>query len=199
MTVQSISKICSVDGCGEHPRTIRGRCAKHNYRFRKYGNVDEVQTLRGIGNTPTARFWSRVAVTSNPDRCWLWQGKPFGFGYGQVTFEGKNRLTHIVAWRLQNGYYPTLCLLHKCDVPLCVNPNHLFEGTRADNTRDMQSKGRGAFGERSGTAKLTSAAVVEMRTLRQLGRTIDQLAKQFGVSEGTVRPALSGKTWRHVQ
>jgi hypothetical protein len=64
---------------------------------------------------------------------------------------------------------------------------------------DKQQKGRGARGERMGLAKLKDTDVVLMRSLRASGHTINDLAARFNVSEGTVRPALSGKTWSHVK
>lgn len=88
------------------------------------------------------KFWSQVEKT---DSCWRWTGrtKRHFFGYGVFRFYGRNVNTHRVSWILTHGEIPNgLCVLHKCDVPECVNPDHLFLGTHADNCKDRHAKGR---------------------------------------------------------
>jgi hypothetical protein len=89
---------------------------------------------------PAERFWAKVEKT---DSCWPWRAG-VNKEYGEFNF-GNNwmRQAHRVAWELTHGPIPDgLCVLHKCDVPLCVNPDHLFLGTKLDNVRDMIAKGR---------------------------------------------------------
>ena len=98
------------------------------------------------------QFWSKVLVTANPDKCWIWQGKTYKNGYGRHNVERSGRFqSHRVAYLAS---YPdfdqSLCVLHECDVRLCQNPAHLFLGTHQDNSDDMVAKGRQAKGERSG-------------------------------------------------
>ena len=94
-----------------------------------------------------ARFWRKVAKHSSG--CWLWYGARNGNGYGVCGAGGLKWLAHRVAWELscgpipEGGDYHGTCVLHRCDVPLCVNPDHLFLGTQADNMRDKAEKGRG--------------------------------------------------------
>lgn len=138
------------------------------------------------------RFWARVHKLASG--CWEWMGCRDKAGYGQVRFAGKARRAHRVAWFLTKGPIPKgLCVLHKCDNPPCVNPEHLWLGTRPENSHDMTLKGRQAVGdrnaarlyperrprgdrhglhlhpecaakgERNGTAKLTEAAVLTIR------------------------------------
>lgn len=94
------------------------------------------------------RLWARTIKT---ETCWLWQGAKWKSGYGAITdrVQGKVWRTHQLAWVLTNGPIPKgLCILHRCDIPACVNPSHLFIGTHADNVKDRVSKGRSATGDR---------------------------------------------------
>ena len=75
--------------------------------------------------------------------CHLWTGGIFGSGYGAVWDGGRHLGAHRLAWELARGPVPAgLCVLHRCDNPPCVNPSHLFLGTKGDNNRDKISKGR---------------------------------------------------------
>ena len=91
-------------------------------------------------------------------------------------------------------------MLHHCDNPPCVNPEHLFLGTVKDNVADCIRKGRRGkhVGETVGTAKLTEYAVREIRVLAGYGVRQRELATQFGVHQVTVSNVVCGKTWRHV-
>jgi len=88
------------------------------------------------------RFWSKVQKTEN---CWLWMGARTKLGYGQRGGRKTGRrYTHRLSWEMRFGPIPEgLCVLHHCDNPPCVNPDHLFLGTKKDNTQDMIAKGRG--------------------------------------------------------
>lgn len=75
--------------------------------------------------------------------CMIWKGYTNKGGYGVKTFQRKHKLLHRVAWEWANGPIPDGAnVLHRCDKPACVNPEHLFLGTQADNMRDMYQKGR---------------------------------------------------------
>lgn len=119
---------------------------------------------------------------------------------------GKQRLAHRVSWELSNGPIPGgvgysgTCVLHKCDVPACVNPEHLFLGTQSDNVADRDAKGRSnggnSPGEAHSQAKLTGAKVLDIRSRR--GESPYALAKEFGVSYAQIWNIRSGKSWRHI-
>lgn len=84
-----------------------------------------------------------VQVEKRASGCWEWTGARFPFGHGRCTHFGRTMGTHRVAWLLFRGGIPTgKCVLHKCDNPPCVNPDHLYIGTKADNVRDAETRGR---------------------------------------------------------
>lgn len=145
------------------------------------------------------RFWSKVD-RRGPNECWNWTGAKQAFGYGVIGLgsrrSGVSR-AHRVSWQLHNGELPVgKCLLHSCDNPSCVNPAHLSIGTLADNNRDMIAKRRNKFGERHPDAKLTEAAVREIRASNDKQSS---LAKRFGVCPSHISRVKSGEEWRHVE
>lgn len=159
--------------------------------------------------TPEQRYWRKVNKTAS---CWLWTASTDSHGYGQFMFEpGKLSRASRIAWQLTRGDIPAgLMVLHRCDVPLCVNPEHLFLGTAQDNAQDMHMKGRAvsglklcpskaARGEASGTSKLTEQQVREIRA-RYVPNGVGskRLAAEFGVSPDLIRRVVRRKLWRHV-
>jgi hypothetical protein len=102
--------------------------------------------------TTVQRFWSKVDKTST---CWLWTGALFrSGGYGAFRIRTTTIRAHRLAWELMREKIPRgMCVLHRCDVPACVNPDHLFLGTRADNMKDMYNKGRNVNGAGSRNAR----------------------------------------------
>ena len=85
---------------------------------------------------------SRFILPEPNSGCWLWDGSAIPQGYGNVRHNGRSVLAHRLSWFLFHGYWPER-LLHRCDVPACVNPGHLFEGTQSENMLDMVKKNRG--------------------------------------------------------
>ena len=112
------------------------------------------------------RFFAKVDSTGGEQACWLWTASMNCYGYGcfQVGTR-KNVSAHRFAWALAHGPIPKgMCVLHRCDVPACVNQAHLFLGTQADNAADREAKGRSADnrGEKNPASKLTEAKVREI-------------------------------------
>lgn len=87
-------------------------------------------------------FWKRVAITADENKCWLWQGAYYARGYGQLRYGGKLQYAHRISYYFSTGKFPTQCVLHSCDNPPCVNPNHLREGTHRENMDDAVKRGR---------------------------------------------------------
>lgn len=148
---------------------------------------------------PSERFWSRVDKTAGPADCWPWIGFRDKYGYGQVSYQAKMVSTHRLAWLLSHGDIPTeAVVMHTCDNPPCCNPAHLQIGSVQDNRDDCVSKKRQARGEDQGHAKLTWAAVAEMRRLHSTGIKIKDLATQFGVHKSVAQKVIRNITWKTV-
>jgi len=148
---------------------------------------------------------ARVLAKIRPSAdCWLWVGARLKTGYGVLWVQGRNVLAHRLMYSLFVGPIPEgLSVCHRCDVPACVRPEHLFLGTPADNTHDMMAKGRAVFGgppgERSGAAKLTDGDVRDIRRrVLDPGVTRAQLAREYGLSFTSLDAVVQRKTWRHV-
>lgn len=91
------------------------------------------------------RFWSKVSLPHGTtiEDCWEWSGNRSSKGYGILQIDSKRKRATHVAWSLYRGEIPQgMWLLHRCDCPSCVNPNHLFIGNNDDNVRDRVAKGR---------------------------------------------------------
>lgn len=149
------------------------------------------------------RFWSRV-IKNTPDKCWEWTGTKTKAGYGCIWIgprkTGNNRRAHRVSWEIaHNQKIPNdLYILHHCDNPLCVNPNHLFLGTQKDNSDDMRSKGRAVYphDETHPFAKLNWAKVKEIRYKSSNGISQKELAKEYDVNKTTIWQVIHRKCWR---
>lgn len=86
------------------------------------------------------RFWAKVRKS---DRCWIFTGTLAGFGHGHFWTGRRMERAHRISWLLSNGPIPEkMCVCHRCDVPACVRPDHLFLASKADNARDMYKKHR---------------------------------------------------------
>ncbi len=125
--------------------------------------------------------------------CILWLGciNPSS-DHGTIWVNGKCKIVHRFAWEVQKGKIPDgMQVLHKCDIPFCINVDHLFLGTQIDNIKDMVAKGR----QRS-HPKLTEDQVREIRKSKLRNR---DLVKQYGMSSGVISLIRSGKIWKRVK
>jgi hypothetical protein len=170
--------------------------------------------------TLIARFWARVnkagpVVRPELGPCWVWTGSRLHGGYGHMKgVRRRELLAHRASWTIANGpVLNGLWVLHKCDNPPCVRPDHLFLGTPQDNVRDCQEKGRtvlkkgqappwktgAARGSNAPHANFTEQVVEEIiQRYRAGGVSQRELAREFGVHQTTMHRLLSGKNWKHV-
>ena len=144
------------------------------------------------------RFLKYVEKGAKGD-CWIWTGSRQSKNrYGTFGIGGKILLAHRVSYSIYRGEIRAgLHALHTCDVPYCVNPEHIFLGNHHDNMRDKEEKGRGnqVKGQRHGNAKLTEDAVKEIRASND---TLKSLAAKYGVSFGLIGHIKSRRAWNHV-
>lgn len=147
------------------------------------------------------RFWDKVAIRGSDD-CWEWGAGCFADGYGAFRVSGKMLRAPRCSYTQVFGTIPVgLLVCHKCDNPKCVNPNHLFLGTNADNTRDMALKGRRAVfsGESHGHAKLTENDVLVIRAEYSGGGVAQRdLARRYNVRQQAISRVVTKKTWGHI-
>lgn len=131
--------------------------------------------------------------------CWLWTGHAKETGYGVICWNLRPIRAHRLSWILFRGEIPkNLHVLHKCDTPSCVNPDHLFLGTHSDNMQDCLSKNRTARGIKSGRAKLSESDVKEIRLLQEGGMSYRVIARQFSVDQRTIYDAVNGRNWKYL-
>lgn len=169
-------------------------------------------------------FFSSVLLNVDTG-CLEWQKQVNKKGYGRVNVRGKVWLAHRVSYYMCFNHDPGhLCVLHHCDNPKCVNPDHLFLGTKSDNNADMRRKGRAAYqigtsrhvkgdqhgrrtqpnafprGEQIHNAKIKDTQVVYIRNQFLTGlKTIRQLSNEFSVCFSTIHNIVNNKTYIHVK
>lgn len=192
--------ICPKENCGRSDIVGRGMCSMHYARERRLGVFTSPTVCKqGNGDNAEQRFWSRVALTADIERCWDWQAGRFSTGYGSVLVHGKTTTAHRAAWFYAYGVMPTLHVLHSCDNRICVNPHHLREGTNQDNIADKVSRNRQSQGEGSGRAKLTVPAVIKIRELHATSSiSYRTLGSTFGVSRTSISRIINRQSWKHI-
>lgn len=133
--------------------------------------------------------------------CWIWLGYCLKNGYGKSFLKIDNRvhrLAHRVSWILYKNSIPKDMILHKCDNRICVNPDHLFEGTAKDNTKDMLNKNRMAKGEGHGNTLLKYEQILEIRELYKTGNyTQYKLSEIYNVTQSCISQIIRKRNWKY--
>lgn len=172
----------------EARRLLPGRTDIAIHRQRDYRGWGRIKHFGG----PAERL---AAMTDKAGTCWLFTGRLNNDGYGDVRVGPRKVKAHRLAWALANGRAVPegMSVLHECDNPPCVRPDHLFIGTQADNMLDCARKGRVAG------AKITSEQAASIRDrYAKGGITQARLGELHGISQSNVTMIISGKTWAHV-
>ena len=160
-------------------------------------NFNHTKGLRG--RPLLERFEEKFRKTPG---CWEWLASRLPFGYGQIMINKRPRVAHRISYSLYVGPIPDgMQVLHKCDNPPCVNPDHLWIGTHADNMKDKVLKGRsnnkekGSPGEKNGRAKLTE---INVRNIRSSTEQTKILAARYGVERTRIQKIRSNSSWKHL-
>lgn len=188
---------CKIDGCG---RSVfaRGWCGRHYKKWKAYGDplISRQSQIHGV--SLVERF--NAYVTQRGSGCWEWQGFRDPNGYGRLNVKNRPVLAHRISWEIHCGPIGVdQQVLHRCDNPPCVRPEHLFLGDPAANSADKLAKKRHRYGVSRGSdhgcAKLTEDQVREIRTSVGPSRIV---AEKYGVSGRQVRDIRTRRSWRHI-
>lgn len=188
-----------------------GKPCKHGHISDRYvGNSGCIECLSypfktrpGRGNTLLPlhdRFWSRVDKKGDDD-CWVWTGAKSAKGYGTIVECSKTIAAHRLSYSMHKGDPVDFAVCHVCDNPPCVNPNHLFLGTLAENNTDRHRKGRSYIhvGETHPRAILTEAFVRVIRQEYSTGSvTQTELGERYGVTHSTIWRIVNNLIWRSL-
>lgn len=163
--------------------------------------------LKGSKNknprNPIDRFMEKVFILTYDKGCWIWTGYIADkMPYGMIGSGGTGPVVgaHRFSWTLFRGVIPPgMCVLHSCDNPKCVNPDHLFLGTKTDNNRDRDRKGRQSKGESQGNAVLTEELVRKIRSLYVPRKfSSKRISDLLGLPRPAVNWVIIGRSWKHV-
>ena len=153
-----------------------------------------------ISNNPITYIELKTIPEPNSG-CWLWTGAvlPYGYGIFCKKFMTKETRAHRLSWEAHRGPIPEgLCVLHRCDNPACCNPDHLFLGTKLDNSKDCNQKGRfkSNVGINNPRAKLSEDQV---RVIHLEGGSQIAIARKYGVSQQLVSRIKAGGVWKAME
>lgn len=152
---------------------------------------------RPISKPVEERLFGNINITAVG--CWEWNGNKRPDGYGTIySYVHKMMRAHRMSWLVVNGEIPKdMDVLHKCDNPPCINPDHLWIGTDADKVRDMDKKGRHSKGEQN-HHKLSGKQVVAILDMLKNGLRQSECGKRFNVHRSNILKIKRGLTWKHI-
>jgi hypothetical protein len=171
----------------------------YRQRFPATTVSDDGMLSFNIADYQVRLFWNKVAAP-NERGCMLWAASRNKDGYGSFGLRGRSIRAHRLAYFLGKGPIDTrLIVCHTCDTPACVSPDHLYLGTRQDNSNDCKARNRVAFwvGEEHPRALLTESDVIRIMDMLQ-SRTAPDIASEFGVEKTTISNIKRGVSWKHL-
>ncbi|WP_291163360.1 helix-turn-helix domain-containing protein [Gemmatimonas sp. UBA7669] len=161
---------------------------------------------RGVSPADPVHLARRLAnglSTAEDGQCWIWQRTKNNAGYGTLRVEGRTIYAHRLAFLLAgNDLGPDQHVLHACDTPACINPDHLSSGSRSANMQDAARKGRlrvprfALIGSANPASKLSVLDVAAIRELARDGWSQSKLAEAFNVSQSQISNIVRGRQWR---
>lgn len=183
---------CSREEC-DRPIRSRGLCNAHYLRWWKTASPEERRRP-----SKEQLFWAKVRKGPG---CWEWQGARRPTGHG-IFLGPERKLISAARFALELHLHQAIPsgmeTCHRCDNPPCVNPRHLYFGTRQNNVDDAWARGLMPMGSEKTSAKLTEDQVVVLREAYALGAETKSLARQFGIAVPTLRQIVLGLKWKHV-
>jgi len=187
-----MSKLCSIEGCISNIFQLE-YCNKHYKRWYRHGDPHYKR------KTMMERFYDKIDLIPF-STCWYWSGYLDKNGYGSLKINKSTKRAHRISYEIHKEPIPSgLIVMHSCDTPTCVNPDHLLVGTYAENSADMVKKGRSnsARGERSGSSKLKEKDIIEIRDLLNVIPK-NKIAALYGVNRGVIYKIMTRRIWSHV-
>ena len=182
-----------------------------------YTMAKAYRTIPHVSESDKQKFLDRIEIDEQTG-CHNWTGNTSSQGYGLLRIDGEKYLASRISYAIYHGEFPAeFCCCHHCDNPKCVNPEHLFLGTHADNMTDKTKKGRGnqprgenhwsktqplliPRGANHYAAKLDDAKALEIVRLRKEdGLSQRAIAKEFGVCHAIVGRIINRKIWTHLK
>lgn len=184
---------CEVAGC-ERFYYAKNKCRLHWERVRANGTTERATI---DPSTPAAERLEHLSRREGD--CIVYTGYLDRDGYGQITFHGKGLAVHRLAYEAHYGpLAPGAVVCHTCDNPPCINLDHLYSGTHADNGRDKMARRRSTFGERNAGHKLTEQQVREIDRRIRAGETQVSLAAEYRVGQATVSRIKRRESWAYL-
>lgn len=161
---------------------------------RKFSRLNRRSLSHGKGLAARLEIYAHKT-----ESCWIWTGPRNRSGYGVTGVRGIPSLAHRLLWEMLNGEIPPgMFICHRCDIPSCINPKHLFLGTPKDNSQDMVRKNRVSrpIGELHPQAKIKNRDVRKIRSLAARGISQASIAKMYNMHQASISYMVNGKTWR---
>lgn len=175
-------------GPGKYPQNFSRQRYCSQECGRKHNKFDYWKALEVM--------WSKID-RDGPGGCWLWKGSTNNMGYATLWIEEKLVAIHRFMYQLAHGNIrKDQWCLHKCDVPACVNPSHIFLGTAKDNAQDMRSKGRSRY---TGSHNLTPDEVREIRRMRDAGMDNAKIGERFGIDQMSISRIYNRRSYANIE